>query len=166
MFGAMVTSTVRDKTRKTWDKAREAVALGMAMPEVAKRYNLPLHGLRKRAQREGWPTKERILATSPTVEAREALAQSWQERGEQHRRTVMSLVERALGAANLPPPENWADMERAARIGDRAAGLEKQAPTIQLAFPIATSTEVLPFHDAFSDSADTLSPSPSPPPPL
>lgn len=167
MFGDMTaTSTVRDKTRKTWDKAREAVALGMAMPEVAKRYNLPLHGLRKRAQREEWPTKERILATSPTVEAREALTQSWAERGEQHRRTVMSLVERALGAANLPPPENWADLERAARIGDRAAGLEKAAPAITLAFPSLSSSEVSPFIEASPDFADTPQHLTLPPPPL
>lgn len=138
----------------------------MAMPEVAKRYNLPLHGLRKRAQREGWPTKERILATSPTVEAREALAQSWQERGETHRRTVMTLVERALSRADLPPPENWADLERAARIGDRAAGLEKAAPLVQLAFPSMISSEVSPFLEAEPDFADTLQPPTPPAPPL
>ena len=162
----MSQGTIRDKTRAVWDKAREAVALGMAMPEVAKRFNLPLHGLRKRAQREEWPTKERILATSPTVEAREALVQSWAEQGEAHRRRVMSIVNRALEGANIAPPENWADLERAARIGDRAAGLEKAAPAITLAFPIATSGEVSPFYEADTDFADSIPHlTPSPPDP-
>ena len=159
----MSQGTIRDKTRAVWDKAREAVALGMAMPEVAKRFNLPLHGLRKRAQREEWPTKERILATSPTVEAREALVQSWAEQGEAHRRRIMGIVNRSLKNLNMPAPENWADLERAARIGDRAAGLEKQTPAITLAFPIATSSEGSPFYEAETIFADTL-PHPTPEP--
>jgi hypothetical protein len=57
----------------------------------------------------------------------------------------MELVERALAAANVPAPDNWGDLERAVRIGDRAAGLEKQAPAIQLTFPHIQSSEDLPF---------------------
>jgi hypothetical protein len=162
----MVTTTTKEEVQARWAACRESVALGLSVREAAEKHGLPYAGARKRAEKEGWPTKTRLIAEARKIAPLEAVAQSWQERGEQHRRTVMSLVERALGAANLPPPENWADLERAARIGDRAAGLEKQAPTIQLAFPIATSTEVLPFHDALSDFAGSLphlTPSPSDP---
>ena len=69
----------------------------------------------------------------------------------------MGIVNRALEGANLPSPENWADLERAARFGDRAAGLEKAAPAITLAFPIATSGEVSPFYEASPDFADSVS---------
>jgi hypothetical protein len=78
----------------------------------------------------------------------------------------MGIVNRALEGAVLTAPENWADLERAARIGDRAAGLEKQAPTIQLAFPIAASSEVLPFYEAETIYAGTSPPLPLPTPPL
>jgi len=155
----MVTSTAEKVT--VWTKAREAVALGMSQREVAERYGLSYEAIRKRAQREEWPTPSRLLASHEVPAPAAIVGQSWAERGEQHRRTVMSLVERALGAANLPPPENWADLERAARIGDRAAGLEKAAPAITLAFPIAQSSEPLPFYDASGDSADSLPPLPS-----
>jgi hypothetical protein len=142
----------------------------MTVKEAAEKYGLSYLAARKRAQREEWPTPSRIAearhAVTPAPAARDTLAASWQERGEAHRRTVMSIVERALGAANIAPPENWADLERAARIGDRAAGLEKQAPAITLAFPIATSGEGSPFYEAdtvFADSLPHLTPAPSDP---
>lgn len=138
--------------------AREAVALGMTIREAAERYGIPYERAKKRAQRDQWPTRDRIIAAAPAnvPNARDIVAQSWAEQGEQHRRRVMSIVNRALEGARLAAPENWADMERAARIGDRAAGLEKQAPTIQLAFPIAQSSQESPFYEASPVFADTL----------
>jgi len=140
---------------QTWRLAREAVALGLTIKEAAERYGLPYDAARKRAERQKWPTKARIVA-SVAPESREVVAASWAEQGEQHRRRIMGIVNRALEGAVLASPENWADLERAARIGDRAAGLEKQAPAITLAFPIAASGEVSPFYEASSDFADTI----------
>jgi hypothetical protein len=57
----------------------------------------------------------------------------------------MSLVERALAAAEVPAPDNWSDLERAVKLGDRAAGLEKATPQVMLAFPSIQSSEDLPF---------------------
>jgi hypothetical protein len=164
-----MTLTAKRDEGKKWAACREAVALGVPIKEAAERYSLGYAAARKRATREKWATPRRMSQTiqnTPPPPPSEVAAASWQERGEQHRRTVMSLVERALGAANLPPPENWADLERAARIGDRAAGLEKQAPAITLAFPIATSSEPLPFYEAETIFADTSPPLPLPTPPL
>jgi hypothetical protein len=163
-----MTATTEATTEEEWRMAREAVALGMTIREAAERYGIPYERAKKRAQRDQWPTRDRIIAAAPAgvPNAREIVAQSWAEQGEQHRRRIMGIVNRALEGANLPAPENWADLERAARIGDRAAGLEKQAPAITLAFPIAGSSEPLPFYEAESVFADTLPPSPSPSPPL
>jgi hypothetical protein len=168
MFGDMTATAKRD-SEKTWAACREAVALGLSIKEAAERYGLSYSNARQRAAREEWATSRRmsqIQTSAPPPPPSEVAAASWQERGEAHRRTVMSLVERALGAANLPPPENWADLERAARIGDRAAGLEKAAPAITLAFPIAQSSEPLPFYEAETISAGSLPPLPLPTPPL
>lgn len=160
----MVTSATEKVT--VWVKAREAVALGMSQREVAERYGLSYEAIRKRAQREQWPTPSRLLASHEVPAPAAIVGQSWQERGEAHRRTVMALVERALGRADLPPPENWADMERAARIGDRAAGLEKQQSPITLAFPSFNSSEVSPFLEAEPVFTDSLPPLTPPAPPL
>lgn len=169
MFGDMASTLTKEHTGQRWAACREAVALGMTVKEAAEKYGLSYLAARKRAQREGWPTPSRIAearhAVTPAPSARDALAASWAERGEAHRRTVMSIVERALGSANVAPPESWADLERAARIGDRAAGLEKAAPLVQLAFPSFQSGEVSPFYEASPDFADTpqhLTPLPPP----
>jgi hypothetical protein len=163
-----MTATIetRDEiTPEVWRMAREAVALGLTIREAAERYGINYERAKKRAQREEWPTRERIIATVPASvpNAREVVAASWAEQGEQHRRRIMGIVNRALEGANMPAPENWADLERAARIGDRAAGLEKQAPAITLAFPIATSSQESPFLEAdtvFADTLPHLTPSP------
>jgi transcriptional regulator with XRE-family HTH domain len=157
----MVTSTAEKVT--VWTKAREAVALGMSQREVAERYGLSYEAIRKRAQREEWPTPSRLLASHEVPTPAAIVAASWQERGEAHRRRIMDIVDNALSRANVAPPENWADLERAARIGDRAAGLEKAAPAITLAFPIATSGEGSPFYEAETIFAAT-SPHLTPPP--
>jgi hypothetical protein len=164
----MTLTTKRDEAKK-WAACREAVALGVPIKEAAERYSLGYAAARKRATREKWATPRRMSQTiqnAPLPPPSQVAAVSWAEQGEQHRRRIMGIVNRALEGANLPSPENWADLERAARIGDRAAGLEKQAPTIQLAFPIANSSEVSPFYEASPDSAATsphLTPSPSEP---
>ena len=158
MFRDMTLTTKRDEA-KTWAACREAVALGLSIKEAAEKYGLSYSNARQRAAREEWATPRRMSQAqtlTPPAAPSQVVAASWQERGEAHRRTVMSIVERALGAANIAPPENWADLERAARIGDRAAGLEKQAPAITLAFPIATSSQESPFYEADTVFADTI----------
>ncbi len=152
------TPTKRDK-EKTWAACREAVALGLSIKEAAEKYGLGYAVARKRATREKWATPRRMSQTIQNAHLpppSQVAAASWAEQGEQHRRRIMGIVNRALEGANIAPPENWADLERAARIGDRAAGLEKQTPAITLAFPIATSGEGSPFLEAEAVFADTI----------
>lgn len=161
MFRDMaLTKTVKEAVAEMWAACRESVALGLSVREAAEKHGLPYAGARKRAEKEHWPTQARLIAAAHKIAPVEAVAQSWQERGEQHRRRIMDIVDAALSRANVAPPENWADLERAARIGDRAAGLEKQAPAITLAFPSLQSGEVSPFLDASPVFTDTLPPHP------
>ena len=55
----------------------------------------------------------------------EIAAERWAARGKPHRLTVWELVAAALRSATLARLERWADIEMAARLGDKATGLEK-----------------------------------------
>ena len=124
-----------------WRAAREAVALGASLRDAAEAYGVTLEAIRKRAQRESWPRPE-MLASHP-VQPLAVAAQSWQQKGEQHRTTIFAMASRALAAIADTPPDltNWSDIERAARLADRAAGLEQAQPMVSLTFPQAQSSE-------------------------
>lgn len=162
MFGDM-TLTAKRESEKTWAACREAVALGLSIKEAAEKYGLGYAVARKRATREQWATARRMSQTiqkAPSQLPAQVVAASWAEQGEQHRRRVMSIVNRALDGLHMPAPENWADLERAARIGDRAAGLEKQVSPVTLSFPSLVSSEVSPFLEASPVFTATESPHP------
>ena len=114
---------------------------------------------RKRAQREKWPKPEQLTgAPPPSVPAPSTLAaQSWAERGEAHRAAVFRLASEALAKAKPRRLEDWADIERAARLADRAAGLDKPAALVSIAFPALHSTESPGIID-LSANSDTMPP--------
>lgn len=126
-----------------WAAAREAAALGVPLPRVAETYGFTLAAVRKRAQREKWPKPEQLTgAPPPPVPAPSTLAaQSWAERGEAHRAAVFRLASEALAKARPRKLEDWADIERAARLADRAAGLDKPAALVSIQFPALHSSE-------------------------
>lgn len=136
------------QSKINWQAAREAIALGASLRHVSESYGMTYAALQKRAEREKWPRPEQIApppAPSPLVVA----AQSWQQKGEAHRTQVFTMAQRALAAIADTPPDltNWADIERAARLADRAAGLDQAAPVVSLTFPQAQSSEGAPFFD-------------------
>jgi hypothetical protein len=118
-----------------------------------------LAAIKKRAEREEWSRPEK-LATLATVSPVVVAAQSWQQKGEQHRSQIFAMAQRALSAIADTPPDltNWSDIERAARLADRAAGLDQAAPVVSLTFPQTQSTEVPGFIDI------STNPQPYPPP--
>jgi len=71
------------------------------------------------------------------------------------------MAQRALSAIADTPPDltNWGDIERAARLADRAAGLDQAAPVVSLTFPQAISTEGSPV---FLDVSTNSQPDPAP----
>lgn len=130
------------KPLTNWQAAREAVALGASLRDAAEAYGVTLAAIKKRAEREQWSRPEKI-ATLATVSPVVVAAQSWQQKGEQHRTTIFSMASRALAAIADTPPDltNWSDIERAARLADRAAGLDQAAPVVSLTFPSVQSSE-------------------------
>lgn len=139
-----------------WTAAREAAALGVPLREIADHYGLTLAAVRKRAQREQWPRPDALPspALPTTVPAPSHLAaQSWAERGEMHRAAIFKLASEALAKARPRRLEDWADIERAARLADRAAGLDKPAALVSIAFPQVQSTESQGVIDISADFA-------------
>lgn len=145
------------KALTNWQAAREAVALGASLRDTAAAYGVSLDAIKKRVEREKWSRPEQLAAVVPVVVA----AQSWQQKGEQHRSQIFAMASRALSAIADTPPEltNWSDIERAARLADRAAGLDQTAPVVSLTFPQAISSEGLPV---FVDLPTNIQPDPAP----
>ena len=143
-----------------WSAAREAVALGVSLKDAAAAYGLSHMAVRKRASREKWPqplklAQEAAAVTPPSLVAK----QSWAERGETHREMVFKLASEAIAKAKPRRLEEWADIERAARLADRAAGLDKPAPMVSLHFPQVQSTECQGVFDISANaSPDALPP--------
>ena len=123
------------------------MALGASLRDAAEAYGVTLEAIRKRAQRESWPRPE-MLASHP-VQPLAVAAQSWAQKGEAHRVQVFAMASRALASIADTPPDltNWADIERAARLADRAAGLDQSAPVVSLTFPQVQSSEAPAFVD-------------------
>lgn len=147
------------KSKPNWPAAREAIALGASVRQVAESYGVSVDALKQRIHREKWPRPEQIQyapAPSPLVIA----SQTWAEKGEQHRAQIFKLAQRALASIADTPPDltNWADIERAARLADRAAGLDQAAPVVSLTFPTITSTEL----PSYIDISTTFQPEPPP----
>lgn len=131
-----------------WSAAREAAALGVPFRQIAETYGLSLEAVRKRAQRDKWPRPEKLVPPPPpSVPPSTLAAQSWAERGEQHRAAVFKLASEALAKAKPRKLEDWADIERAARLADRAAGLDKPAALVSIHFPEGLSSESRPIFD-------------------
>lgn len=143
-----------------WAACREAVALGVTLKQAAETYGLSYGAAKMRASREKWP-KPSDLAPAPKPGTPAPLppvalaSQSWAERGEQHREVVFKLAQQALAKAKPRRLEEWADIERAARLADRAAGLDKPQAAVNICFPQVQSSEPLPVFDiSASDAAN------------
>ena len=126
------------------------------MRHAAETYGVTYEALRSRANREQWSRPEQLSTIAPIA----AAAQSWQQKGEQHRTQIFAMTQRALSAISDTPPDltNWADIERAARLADRAAGLEQSQPMVSLTFPSLNSSEL----PAFIDLPANSQPAPAP----
>jgi transcription elongation GreA/GreB family factor len=132
----------------------------VSLKDAAAAYGLSHVAVRKRASREKWPqplklaqeaAAESAAVTPPSLVAK----QSWADRGEQHRAQVFELARKALQAAKPRRLEEWADIERAARLADRAAGLDKPGPVVSLHFPQVQSSEASAVIDLSTNDAPT-----------
>jgi hypothetical protein len=147
-------SSAKKKTRKsppqqlseeTWQLIQAAVCIGNAgYSEIAKKFGITPHRIMMRAKRHGWavPSKiaKRVEALQKSVTERavceanrhcndqavEIIAQSWAERGEQHRLLAFQLAHNSLKTAAKRglPIEDWRDADLADKTARRNAGLD------------------------------------------
>lgn len=69
-------------------------------------------------------------------EVTQSLAESWAEKGDQHRALAFSLAHTSLQKASVEPPQTWRDVELADRIARRAAGLDEGSQTVEAKFSL------------------------------
>ena len=139
--------------KQVWQQARDAVCLGATLQDVAEAYGINYGTLKDRARKEQWPRPDKLPPPPPSLKAPLVASKSLAQRGEAHKLRIAELVEQALASALPPALNNWQDIERAAKLGNQAFGLdERQAPLVSLAFPASLSTEVPAFIDISTNS--------------
>lgn len=142
--------------KQTWQQARDAVCLGASLRDVAEAYNINYETLKDRARKENWPRPDRLPPPPPTLAAPVVASRSLAQRGESHRLMIAEMVEKALQQASLTPPalNSWQDIATAAKLGDKAFGLENTAqPIVNLAFPQVSSSEAPAFIEISTNSS-------------
>jgi hypothetical protein len=148
----------REKPRKpqlieeaTWDAVKSACIAGMGYSEAARTFGIRSpHAVIMRSRRDKWPVPSRVeerarqlqdslQRRSEAAEQRrdcneittETLAQSWAERGEQHRLLAFQLAHNSLKTAAKRglPIEDWRDADLADKTARRNAGLDSEEGT-------------------------------------
>jgi hypothetical protein len=149
-------SSAKKKTRKspprqlseeTWQLIQAAICIGgLGYSEAGRKFGIEPHAIMMRAKRHGWavPSKiaKRVEALQKSVTERavceanrhcndqavEIIAQSWAERGEQHRLLAFQLAHNSLKTAAKRglPIEDWRDADLADKTARRNPGLDSE----------------------------------------
>jgi hypothetical protein len=133
-----------------WKAIEAACVAGMGYSEAARRFGISVHAIIMRSRRNKWPVGSRIERRAEALQearyksrdryktyeqqrdcnarATEALAESWVERGEQHRALTFNLAHSELIAASKRglPIEDWSSAEKADRMARKACGLDSE----------------------------------------
>jgi hypothetical protein len=133
-----------------WKAIETACVAGMGYSEAARRFGINVHAVIMRSRRSKWAVPSRIEERAQALQANryksgerykpreeertrneqttEALAQSWAEKGEQHRALAFELAHSALreAARNGLPIGSWRDADLADKVGRRAAMLDSE----------------------------------------
>ena len=141
----------RQKPRKAqlippevWRSIEAAVCIGgLGYSECGRKFNVSPHAIIMKAKRHGWAVPSRIAERTRALQARykacesdrnsneeviQAVAQSWAERGEQHRLLAFQLAHDSLKTAAKRglPIEDWRDADLADKTARRNAGLDSE----------------------------------------
>jgi hypothetical protein len=136
---------------EVWVAIEKAVCAGMGYSQAARAFGIRSpHAIIMRSRRDKWPVPSRVEERARQLqdslqrrlevteqrrnsndETMENLAQSWAERGEQHRSLIYDMTHSALKkiAQSPPPLEDWSSIERADKAARRACGLEDSKET-------------------------------------
>jgi hypothetical protein len=135
---------------ETWKAVEAAICVGgFGYTECGRKFHISPHAIMMKAKRHGWavPSKiaKRVEALQKSVTERavcersracndkavDVIAESWAERGEQHRVLTFNLAHSELKAASKRglPIEDWSAAEKADRMARRAAGLDSEKST-------------------------------------
>jgi hypothetical protein len=138
---------------QVWVAIEKACCCGLGYSECARKFGVSVFAIMQRSKRNNWPVGSRIQRRVEALkEARyksrerykpyeqqrnsnaqvtEAIAESWAERGEQHRALTFNLAHSELKAASKRglPIEDWSAAEKADRMARRAAGLDSEEST-------------------------------------
>ncbi len=133
---------------EVWLAIEKACCAGLGYSAAAREFGVSVFAVMARSKRNKWPVGNRIQRRVEALqEARykarerykpyeqqrnsnaqvtEAIAETWTEKGEEHRSIVYGMTNTALKkvAKNPPPLESWSYVERADKAARRACGLE------------------------------------------
>jgi hypothetical protein len=127
---------------ETWKAIELAiVAGGLGYSETGRKFGVSPYAIMMKARRHGWAVPSKIAERTRALQARymacesdrnsneeviQAVAQSWAERGEQHRAVAFQLAHDSLKAAAKKglPIESWRDADLADKSARRNAGLD------------------------------------------
>jgi hypothetical protein len=135
---------------QVWQAVEAAICIGgLGYSEAGRKFGIEPHAIMMKAKRHGWavPSKiaKRVEALQKSVTERavceanrhcndqavEIIAQSWAERGEQHRLLAFQLAHNSLKTAAKRglPIEDWRDADLADKTARRNAGLDSEEGT-------------------------------------
>jgi hypothetical protein len=125
-----------------WKAVEAAVCIGgLGYSECGRRFNVSPHAIMMKAKRHGWAVPSKIAERTKALqasykacesnrsgneEAIQTIAESWAERGEQHRLLAFQLAHDSLKAAAKRglPIEDWRDVDLADKSARRNAALD------------------------------------------
>lgn len=146
-----------DKPRPVydWDSIERACIAGLPFKEVARRFEVPHGTLIKRASRHKWPTPTRVRQRANELAVKSAnvaqtVAETWMERGEDHRKTVFELAHKSIKRMKPRTPKNWKEADIADKMARRAAGLEN-AEVVQQTLIQINETDEQPIEATSSE---------------
>ena len=129
---------------ETWKAIELAiVAGGLGYSETGRKFGVSPYAIMMKARRHGWAVPSKIAERTKALQARykscesnrnaneeviQTVAESWAERGEQHRFLAFQLANAELLAASKRglPIEDWSGAEKADRMARKACGLDSE----------------------------------------
>ena len=135
-------------SEETWLAIEKSVLAGGGYSEVGRRFNVSAHAIMARCRRHGWAVPSRIAERTAALQARskacerdrngneeviEVVAQSWAEKGEQHRHLAFDLGH-TLRSKRLPKQACQSKTGQRPTVADthgptRSAGLDSEENT-------------------------------------